>query len=228
MSAAGQSAAKPNGVTPPPRLRRMGHTDLEAVLEMERLAFPRIPEERHWKPEQVLGHIERFPDGQWVAERDGRILGSCMNMRTTWERATQQHTWHEITGGGTLRAHVPDGDVLYGTEIMVHPDARRQGIGRLLFNERYDYVRRNGLRAFVTGGRLPGYAAHAQQLTPARYVDAVKRGELTDPVLTPELRWGLQPMGVLCGYMTDPPSLHHATLVAWENPERDPSGEASA
>lgn len=201
-----------------PALRPMTLADVQTILDMERAAFPDIPDERLWKREQVAGHIERFPEGQWVVERSGVVLGSCMNLRTTWERATSHHSWHDITGGGRLTTHVPDGDVLYGTEIMVHPQARRMGIGRQLFNRRFGYVVERGLRAFVTGGRLPGYRAMIDRYKPWDYVEAVVRGDVTDAVLTPELRWGLTPLDVMCGYMMDPPSAHHATLVAWVNP----------
>lgn len=212
-----------------PALRPMRREDVDDVLRMERLAFAGIPEERLWTRDQVLAHVEVFPEGQWVVELEGRVVASCTNMRTSWERATRPHTWMEITGGGRLRTHEPEGDVLYGTEIMVHPDARRRGLGRLMFNRRFSYVVQNGLRAFVTGGRLPGYAEKAAAWTCQDYVRAVERGDLVDPVLTPQLRWGLTPTGVLCGYMVDPPSLHHATLVRWENPARPPApgGEPS-
>ena len=208
-----------------PALRPMRRDDLEAILEMERLSFEGIPPERQWTRGQVLAHVERFPEGQWVAELDGRVVGSCTNMLTTWERAMRPHTWHEITGGGLLRAHDPGGDVLYGTEIMVHPDARRRGIGRRLFERRYRFVVDRGLRAFVTGGRLPGYHQHAARMKCRDYVAAVARDDLVDPVLTADIRWGAEPRGVLCDYMLDPDSLHHAALVVWENPEWPPAGE---
>lgn len=200
-------------------IRAMREDDLDAILEMERISFPGIPPDHQWKPDQVLAHVRRFPEAQWIAERDGRVVGSCMNMRTTWARATAPHTWHGITGGGRLREHVPDGDVLYGTEIMVHPDARRQGVGRRLFEHRFAFVVEHRLRAFVTGGRLPGYGAHAERYTCDQYVRRVAHDELIDPVLTADVRWGLEPRGVLCGYMHDPPSLHHASLLVWENPQ---------
>lgn len=141
-------------------------------------------------------------------------------MLTSWERATTQHRWRDITGRGTLSTHEPAGDTLYGTEIMVHPEARRMGLGRRLFERRFRFVAENGLRAFVTGGRLPGYSGNAERMLPQEYVEAVTRGDLTDPVLTPEIKWGLTPRGVLAGYIVDPPSWHYATMVVWENPQR--------
>lgn len=158
-----------------PQIREMTLRDLDAVHELERLAFASIPESRLWKPWQLQGHVETFPEGQWVVELDGRIVASCTNLRTTYEKATAPHTWHGITGDGRLATHDPTGDVLYGTEIMVHPDARRRGIGRRLFERRFRFVVDHGMRAFVTGGRLPGYAEHAQTHTAWGYIQAVAR-----------------------------------------------------
>lgn len=202
-------------------LRQMREPDVDAVLALERLCFASIPEERRLSGRQVRAHVRVFPEGQWVVEDKGEVVASCLNMRTTWSKATRQHRWREVTGDGLLTTHDPDGDVLYGNEIMVHPRARRLGLGRRLFERRFAYVVEHGLRAFVTGGRLPGYARHADRMVPQEYVEAVQRGDLTDPVLTPELKWGLTPMGVLAGYLMDPDSWHYATLVVWENPARD-------
>lgn len=209
-------------------VREMTSADVDAIMELEREAFHDIPEDRLWKRRQVAAHIERFPEGQWVVEQDGRIFGSCMNMRTTWERATAQHRWREITGDGMLSTHEPHGDTLYGTEIMVSPRARRMGIGRRLLERRVGYIVEHGMRAFVTGGRLPGYHEHVGRLVPQEYVDAVRSGALTDPVLTPQIRWGGAPIGILGGYLMDPPSCHYATIVVWENPERAQSAERTA
>ena len=201
-------------------LREMRMSDVDAILQLEREAFPDIPDERLWQRHQVESHIRTFPEGQWVVERDGVILGSCMNMRTSWERATTQHRWREITAMGTIDTHDPHGDTLYGVEIMVSPRARRMGLGRRMFERRFAYVVEHGLRGFVTGGRLPGYCEHRERLVPQEYIEAVMHGELTDPVLTPELKWGCTPIGVFAGYIMDPASCHYATVVVWENPER--------
>ena len=200
-------------------LRLMRADDVDAIMALAREAFAGIPEDRLWKPEQILAHVERFPDGQWVVERRGEILGSATNLRTSWQKATTQHRWTEITGGGTLRTHDPEGDTLYGTEVMVSPRARKLGIGRRLLEARYRYVVDQGMRAFASGGRLPGFCEHRERMGPHEYLEKVKLGDLTDPVLTPQLKWGLTPIGVFAGYLMDPPSCHYASIIVWENPE---------
>jgi ribosomal protein S18 acetylase RimI-like enzyme len=189
--------------------------DVPRLLELEAASFPAFPPDRRWRPEQLEAHLRVFPAGQWVAEARGAILGSCTNLRLRLEDALCPHRWTEITGHGMLTTHRPDGDTLYGTEIMVHPDARRQGIAKRLYQTRKDYVIKQGLRGFVSGGRIPGYERFADHMTAQEYVARVIAGLVEDRVLTPQLKAGMRVVGVLDNYLTDPRSRNHATLLLW-------------
>lgn len=191
-------------------------TDIPRILEMEAACFPGIPKDRHWKPDMLEAHVARFPDGQFVVEIDGVVVGSATNLRVRTEDALAAHSWMGITGGGYLTTHDDRGGALYGTEVMVHPDHRRKGLGKLLYAARKRYVARHDLDGFVTGGRLPGYGERADEMDVERYVERVTRGELRDRVLTPQLRSGMSVRGVLRGYMVDPPSLDNASLLVWD------------
>jgi hypothetical protein len=57
-------------------------------------------------------------------------------------------------------------------------------------------------------------------MTPEQYADAVVRGDLSDPVITPQLRSGLRPVRVVRGYLPDEESGDNALLMEWRNPER--------
>lgn len=65
---------------------------------------------------------------------------------------------------------------------------------------------------------MPGYAAHADKLSPEDYVSRVVSGELRDPVLTFMLRCGRLPIGVVTGYLEDEQSANYAALMEWKNP----------
>ena len=78
---------------------------------------------------EILGQINRFQDGQFVAEYEGRIVGYCATFMISSDVALKPHTWNEITGVGFAARHDPDGDMLYGMDVMVHPDYRRLRIG---------------------------------------------------------------------------------------------------
>jgi ribosomal protein S18 acetylase RimI-like enzyme len=98
-----------------------------------------------WPQRSLLQHLSYFPEGQLVAEtEDGKLVGTSTALRTTSAKALAPHTWMEITGGGSLASHDPEGDVLYGVNIAVDPDHQSSG-GRSM------------MRAY---GSLASWAAH--------------------------------------------------------------------
>lgn len=203
--------------------RRMRIADIQAVQKLEAASFPSIPVDKHWKPDMLRAHIKKFPEGQFVADLDGWIVGSSTALRVPLERALRHHRWTEITGGGYLTTHDPKGDVIYGTEIMVHPEARRAGIAKKLYRLRKDLAKQLNARALVTGGRIPGYAKHATKMTAREYVRSVIKGERTDRTLSAQLAAGFTVAAVMANYITDENSLNHATLLVWWNLDHEPS-----
>lgn len=170
-----------------------------------------------WRPHHVHAHLDRFPDGQTVVRLDGELVGSSITMIASREEALGPHTWMSISGGCTIPRHDPDGDVLYGLEVMVHPDARGLGLGGLLYDTRKVLVERLGLQALVIGGRIPGYGeAYRQEgISADRYVDEAASGKRSDPVLSMQLAVGLVPDGILENYLVDPASRHTAIRLVW-------------
>lgn len=197
------------------RAMRMG--DIQAVQALEAECFPTIPPDKHWKPEMLRAHISKFPEGQFVADIDGWIVGSSTSLRVPLERALRHHRWTEITGGGYLTTHDPEGDAIYGTEIMVHPEARRGGIAKRLYRLRKDLAVRLNVRALVTGGRIPGYGKHASKMAATEYVKSVLAGERADKTLSAQLASGFTVAGIMPRYITDESSGDHATLLIWWN-----------
>lgn len=170
-----------------------------------------------WKRHHVLAHLERFDAGQTAVRLDGELVGSSTTMRVPQAQAMGEHTWMSITGGSALPGHDPEGNVLYGLEIMVHPDARGLGLGGLLYEMRKVLVRRLGLEALVVVGRIPAYAeAHeGDGLSVESYVREVAGGKRQDPVLSMQLAVGLEPAGILENYVVDPASRHHGVRLVW-------------
>jgi len=147
-----------------------------------------------------------------------RVVGFSASFVTSSRRALRPHTFRDITANGTFGSHDPEGDTLYGAEIMVHPSLRRLGIARRFYVRRLRLARRLGLRYFVAGGRLPGFEAFARRMTAKEYVDEVVAGRLEDRVLSVQLKMGLRVRRVLPGYLSDPRSGNFATLLVWKNP----------
>jgi predicted amidohydrolase/GNAT superfamily N-acetyltransferase len=134
--------------------------------------------------------------------------------------AQKPHTWLEITGAGFAARHDPEGDMLYGMDVMVHPDYRRLRIGERFYRVRRDLCQWLELKGIVFGGRMPGYARHAKEYpNPQDYIEAVLEQKLKDPMINFQLRQGFKPIGVMRNYLLgDAQSKDCATHMLWENP----------
>lgn len=197
------------------RLRRL--EDVPGIRDLMARVYP-APHgpEAIWSAENLLRHIERFPEGQMVVEAGERLVGTSTAQRVSLAAALAPHTWSVITGRGSLSTHDPEGEALYGVNIAVDPAWQDRGIGRLLYQGRIELGRRLGCRAFVAGARIPGYHLVAHEMSPEAYVEAVVAGRIFDPTLSKQIRVGFQVRGVLRDYAHDVETLGHAALIVME------------
>lgn len=195
----------------------MTREDIPAVVELQHRVFPGMPT---WTAENLDAHLSVFPEGQLVAtDDDGRVIGSASSLIIDWDDYAEDAKWVTITDHGSFTTHNPLGKTLYGADISVAPEARGKGVGSAFYEARKKLVRERGLKRLLTGGRIPGYAAVADQTTPERYVSDVVAGRRRDPTLSFQLANGLVVLDVVRDYMTDPASRGNATLLEWLNPE---------
>ncbi|HXY79293.1 MAG TPA: GNAT family N-acetyltransferase, partial [Candidatus Bathyarchaeia archaeon] len=197
-------------------IRQMSKSDIDAVVSLQRRIYP---EDLCWSEEELLRHIQAFPEGQLVAiDSSDRIVGSASSLIIDWDDYAESAQWSAITGGGTFSTHNPLGKTLYGADMCVDPLARRLGIGTLFYEARKRMVRERSLKRLLTGGRIPGYAQVSQEMTPEEYVEDVVAGRRTDPTLSFQLANGLVVLDVVPEYLEDRESRHFATLLEWLNP----------
>lgn len=200
-----------------PVVRPRNLADIPAIRQlMQRTYPPPHGPEAVWGELNLRLHLERFPEGQMVAVVGEALVGTSTTMRVSRARALAPHTWSGITGGGTLRTHEPDGEVLYGVNIAVDPAWQGRGIGRALYAARTALGRELGCRAFMAGARIPGYHRCADRLSPEAYLEEVVSGRAFDPTLTKQLRVGFRALAVLRDYAPDPETLGHAVLIMME------------
>ena len=135
-------------------IREMKEDDIEKILAMQEVCFPGM---EPWEEEQLKSHLSIFPEGQFVAELDGEIIGSCSSLIINFDEYDDKHSWDDISDKGYITNHNPEGYNLYGIEVMVHPEYRRMKVGQRMYEARKELVQRLNLKSIIIGGRIPNY-----------------------------------------------------------------------
>ena len=201
-------------------VRPMRVEDYDQLVEMQALCFPGM---ESWGQDQIESQIRHFPEGQIVVEYEGEVVASANCLIVDFDRYAEWHNWKEIADNGYIRNHTPDGDTLYGIEIMVHPECRGMRLSRRLYDERKRIAREQNLARIIIAGRVPGYGNEAERMTAREYVEAVMRKELYDPVLTAQTSNGFVLKGLIPNYFpSDHASRGYATFLEWVNLDHRP------
>jgi len=202
-------------------LRAATVSDIDQMVELSGLCYPDEGEGLLvWRPEQLASQLRMFPEGQLVVTQGDRVVGSASALIISLGRDPYRvHTFLGITDNGMFHNHDPFGKTLYCGDINVHPDNRRRGIARMIYEHRRELCRRLNLRRMLLGGRISGYHAVADTMPAEEYAGRVEAGDLVDPVLTPQLKVGFTLQRVLPGYLLDAPSADYGTLLEWVNPD---------
>ena len=196
-------------------LRHVTMDDFEQLVRLQLECFAGMSP---WKREQLDSQLKHFPEGQMCIEYEGRVVASCATLIVDSTEYRDWHNWSAVSDGGYIRNHDPDGDVLYGIEIMVHPEYRGMRLARRLYNARKEVARRHNCRAIIIGGRLPGYHEHAGKLSAPEYVQHVIDRKIFDPVLTTQLANGFVVKRLIANYLPDDEeSKGYATFLEWSN-----------
>jgi len=155
------------------------------------------------------------------------VVGAAMSVIVDYDRFGDLHTYEQITGDGYLTTHDPQGSVLYGVDVFVHPEYRDLRLGRRLYDARKELCRNLNLQAIIVGARIPGYRKYKERMSPEQYIELVKRKEIRDPILSFQLANDFHVRRVITGYLPeDQESDSYAVLLEWNNiwyrPKKDP------
>ncbi len=194
--------------------------DFDRLVDLQHRCFPGM---KPWKRAQIESQLKIFPQGQICIEYAGRIVASSSSLILDFAMYAEWHDWREIADAGFIRNHNPEGNTLYGIEIMVDPDYRGMRLARRLYDARKKLAREKNLMRIVLGGRIPGYHQHKDTMSSREYVERVINKSLIDPVLTSQLSNGFVLVRLLKSYMdSDKESEGYATLLEWTNLDYKP------
>ena len=127
-----------------------------ALEQLQRDCFPTLGAAELMRAEHFLNHCRLFPEGNFVALHQNRVIGLGSGFLIDFDFEHAQHSFQEIIAGGFYSNHDPNGDWYYGGDISVHPAFRRRGVGSLLYEARKDIVKDMNRHGIVAGGLIPG------------------------------------------------------------------------
>ncbi|MDX1604992.1 MAG: GNAT family N-acetyltransferase, partial [Candidatus Competibacterales bacterium] len=199
-----------------PKLRNLTLQDYPKIKQLMDAVYDDIG--GAWPRSTIENLVTDFPDGQIVVEDDSRIVGLALTVRVDYATFSNPHTYDDLVGKHYEILNNPDGDALYGLDVLIHPDYRGYRLGRRLYEARKELCRSMNLRAILAGGRIPNYHEFAEQLSPTEYIDKVDRREVYDPILSFQLANDFKVKRLLRKYLPqDQKSQGYATLLEWNN-----------
>jgi hypothetical protein len=174
--------------------------------------------------------MDNFPLGTFVAmSPGGTILGAASTLVLDYNLDRPIPTWNEATGNGFIANHDPSGNMLYGVDLSVLPNA--EGAASVLMDHAKELVLELGLDGGLLGARLPRYARVSGAISAEDYVRlAINRESkrLNSFVIRPDpevmlyQEWfDLQVLCVLPEYYDDSDSLNYGVLMLWPNPQKN-------
>lgn len=206
------------------KLRNLESNDYPQVAKLMEEVYADIG--GAWPRDSLLALINQFPEGQIAIEDNGRIIAVALTIKCSYERFSRSHTYDDLIGRRDRIRHDTEGDALYGMDVFVSREYRNLRLGRRLYDARKELCRNLNLRAILAGGRIVKYHEYAD-MSPAEYIEAVRRREIHDPILSFQLANDFEVKRLIKGYLPeDKKSLGYATLLEWNNILYEPEGIA--
>ena len=161
--------------------------EIEDYIELKNSmlqAYEEGVEDPYWKKEEIRRLLKVFPEGQIVIVVDDVVVGAALSLIVDENLALSNHKYNDIVTDSKFKAHNPEGDVLYGIDIFIHPNYRGLRLGRRLYDARKELCEQLNLKSIIFAGRIPNYHNHSKEYTPKQYIDKVKTKEIHYPVIS--------------------------------------------
>ena len=171
-----------------------------------------------WPSHTIEYLIDEFPEGQIGILDDQKLVGLALSVLVDYGRFSNPHTYEDIVDANDRVNNNPEGDALYGLDVVIAKSHRGMRLGRRLYDARKELCRQYNLRAILAGGRIPNYHQHSKKYSPMQYIREVGQKSIYDPILSFQLSNNFQVKRLLKKYLPeDAQSVGYATLLEWNN-----------
>ena len=199
--------------------RHITEHDISKIIKLQKISFPRMAKKGEiWEEDEIKKYVKVFPEGQFCAELNGRIVGSASSLIINLNPPYRSHTWYEICYDDIEKYHNVNSDTLYDVDISVLPEFRHMGIASRLYYIRKELVRKLNLKRMIGGGRLSNYHKYCHVMSANEYLENVKKLILKEPALNCQLKNGFKIVKIMPNYLPDEDSLDYAAFIEWKNP----------
>ncbi len=197
--------------------------DIPQMVEVENGAWEEeVPnKDLFFTEEHFKSHLEIFPEGQFVAELDGKIIGYLTLQKILADPknpAAGIGNWFETSGQGFLTNHNPNGNVIFGVALGALPN--NVGAGPLLVERGIEFMIEQGCDCGFLVGRIPGYHEYADRMSAEEYITTLVDGKSLDPQIRMYTAFGIRVGGLIPNYIEDPKSLNYGVLLVLDNPDK--------
>lgn len=204
-------------------IRQTTERDISSLCLVEQAAWSgEVPRDFLFTKVHFSSHLKLFPEGQFVAELDGRVVAYLTLQRLTASLETLSQvvkSWLETTGNGFITTHDPNGNVMFGVSMGALPE--QLGAGIQLVDRGIELMMELGCDFGFLVGRMPGYDEHANDMSPKDYVNATNdEGKPLDPQIRMYTGEGLEIGGLVPNYIRDPRSHNFGVLLIIDNPNK--------
>ncbi|MCP5003320.1 MAG: GNAT family N-acetyltransferase, partial [Planctomycetes bacterium] len=199
-------------------IRHGAAKDLKTLYQLEKLCWER---ELQTPNAQIKARIEKYPQGQFVLEKEGKVLGVIYSQRIESAQKLEGETSSTVH-----RLHNEQGEVVQLLGINIHPEAQNQNLGDQLLEF---MLRRctvmNGVKS-VLGVTLCKDYDFSGTLSFREYIQhRDKQGKIEDPILSFHESHGATIKRALKGYrLKDTANEGFGVLVCYDLAQREPSG----
>lgn len=175
---------------------------IPALVALQERVFPSLSPEERMGTAHYEAHLRLFPEGQFVATHGDQVVGMSTTMR--YHYTEEDHTFLDISGNMMLTTHEPDGQWMYDLDIGVHPDFRKKGIAKAIYEARIARCAELGLAGILTVGMPNGYAQHASEMDLDTYFAGIVAGNIIDPTVSAQQKVGFTIIKLIHNYLSDP------------------------
>jgi acyl transferase domain-containing protein/acyl carrier protein/SAM-dependent methyltransferase len=201
------------------RVRHAVPADLPQLLQLDAACWPeplRVPH-TEWQ-----SRLDRFPEGQFVLEIEGRLVAALSSQRVASVQAL------ETARFDTLAAmHSPDGPVLQLLGLNVSPEWGSQSLGAQLADVVFDWCRLRGDIEAVAGLTRCKDFPTSGEASYSAWVHRSDNGLPADPILKFHAGRGARIRAIVPGYRPeDTDNLGHGVLIEYSLQQERPTNEA--